>query len=415
MVEFDRFELDNGLRVLFHKDITTPMAVVNILFDVGARDESPERTGFAHLFEHLMFGGSINIPNFDGPLQEAGGSNNAFTSNDITNYYDVVPVQNLETALWLESDRMLSLAFTEKSLEVQRSVVIEEFKQRYLNQPYGDLWLEFRPLAYQVHPYRWATIGKNIEHIQEATMEEVKGFFKTHYHPGNAILCIAGNLDLDEVKRLVTKWYGDIPAQEKKVRNLPQEPKQTEFRTKTIERDVPSDVYTYGFKMVGKGQKGYYEADLISDILGRGKSSRLYKRLKKELELVTEINAYVMGSIDPGMLMLSIHPSNGVTLEQIDTEIWNIIEELKSTLVEKPELEKIINKVKTTKAFSEQGVLNKSMALAMNELMGDANFINTETDEYEKVTVESIQEQAKEILQKTNCSQLIIKAKKNDE
>ncbi|HLV40777.1 MAG TPA: pitrilysin family protein [Brumimicrobium sp.] len=415
MVEFDRFELDNGLRVLFHKDITTPMAVVNTLFDVGARDESPERTGFAHLFEHLMFGGSINIPNFDGPLQEAGGSNNAFTSNDITNYYDVVPVQNLETALWLESDRMLSLAFTEKSLEVQRSVVIEEFKQRYLNQPYGDLWLEFRPLAYQVHPYRWATIGKNIEHIQEATMEEVKGFFKTHYHPGNAILCIAGNLDLDEVKRLVTKWYGDIPAQEKKVRNLPQEPKQTEFRTKTIERDVPSDVYTYGFKMVGKGQKGYYEADLISDILGRGKSSRLYKRLKKELELVTEINAYVMGSIDPGMLMLSIHPSNGVTLEQIDTEIWNIIEELKSTLVEKPELEKIINKVKTTKAFSEQGVLNKSMALAMNELMGDANFINTETDEYEKVTVESIQEQAKEILQKTNCSQLIIKAKKNDE
>ena len=414
MVEFDRFELDNGLRVIFHKDVTTPMAVVNTLFDVGARDESPERTGFAHLFEHLMFGGSINIPNFDGPLQDAGGSNNAFTSNDITNYYDVVPVQNLETALWLESDRMLSLAFTEKSLEVQRSVVIEEFKQRYLNQPYGDLWLEFRPLAYQVHPYRWATIGKNIEHIQEATMEEVKGFFKTHYHPGNAILCIAGNLELEEVKRLVTKWYGDIPAQKKKVRNLPQEPKQTEFRTKTIEREVPSDVYTYGFKMVGKGQEGFYEADLISDILGRGNSSRLYKRLKKDLEFVTEINAYVMGSTDTGMLVLSIHPSDGVTLEQIDEELWKILEELKSTLVEKPELEKIINKVKTSKAFSEQGVLNKSMALSINELMGDANLINTETSAYEKVTVEGIQEQAKQIFQKTNCSQLIIKAKKND-
>ncbi|HZH87458.1 MAG TPA: pitrilysin family protein [Brumimicrobium sp.] len=415
MVEFERFELDNGLRVIFHKDVTTPMAVVNTLFDVGARDESPERTGFAHLFEHLMFGGSINIPNFDGPLQEAGGSNNAFTSNDITNYYDVVPVQNLETVLWLESDRMLSLAFTEKSLEVQRSVVIEEFKQRYLNQPYGDLWLEFRPLAYEVHPYRWATIGKNIEHIKEATMGEVKDFFKTHYHPGNAILVIAGNLELEEVKRLVIKWYGDIPAREKKVRNLPQEPKQTEFRTKTIERDVPSDVYTYGFKMAGKGQQGYYEADLISDVLGRGNSSRLYKRLKKELELVTEINAYIMGSSDPGMLMLSIHPSDGATLAQIDTEIWKIIDELKSTLIKKPELEKIINKVKTTKAFSEQGVLNKSMALAMNELMGDANLINTETEEYEKVTVEGIQKYAKEILQKTNCSQLIIKAKKNDE
>lgn len=414
MVEFERFELDNGLRVIFHKDTTTPMAVVNTLYDVGARDESPERTGFAHLFEHLMFGGSINIPNFDGPLQEAGGSNNAFTSNDITNYYDVLPVQNLETALWLESDRMLSLAFTEKSLEVQRSVVIEEFKQRYLNQPYGDLWLEFRPLAYKVHPYRWATIGKNIEHIQEATMEEVKDFFHTHYHPGNAILVIAGNLDLEEVKRLVKKWYGDIPARKKKVRNLPQEPKQTEFRTKTIERDVPSDVYTYGFKMAGKGQQGYYEADLISDILGRGKSSRLYKRLKKELELVTEINAYIMGSNDPGMLMLSIHPNDGATLEEIDAEIWAVLEELKSNLIEETELEKIINKVKTTKAFSEQGVLNKSMALAMNELLGDANLINTETAEYEKVTVQGIQEQAKEILQKTNCSQLIIKAKKND-
>lgn len=414
MVKFERFELDNGLRVIFHKDITTPMAVVNTLYDVGARDESPERTGFAHLFEHLMFGGSVNIPNFDGPLQEAGGSNNAFTSNDITNYYDVVPVQNLETALWLESDRMLSLAFTEKSLEVQRSVVIEEFKQRYLNQPYGDLWLEFRPLAYKVHPYRWATIGKNIEHIQEATMEEVKAFFKAHYYPGNAILCIAGNLELEEVKRLVEKWYGDIPSQEKKVRNLPQEPKQTEFRTKTIERDVPSDLYTYGFKMPGKGQKGYYAADLISDILGRGESSRLYKQLKKKLELVTNINAYVMGSMDTGLLILSVHPSDNATLEEIDAEIWAILDELKSTLIEEAELEKIINKVKTTKAFSEQGVLNKSMALAMNELQGDANFINTETAEYEKVTVEEIRIQANEILQKTNCTQLIIKAKKDD-
>lgn len=414
MIRYNRFTLDNGLRVIFHQDKTTPMAVVNTLFDVGARDESPERTGFAHLFEHLMFGGSINIPNFDGPLQQAGGNNNAFTSNDFTNYYDVVPVQNIETALWLESDRMLSLAFTPKSLEVQRNVVIEEFKQRYLNQPYGDLWLTFRPMAYKKHPYRWATIGKNMAHIEEATMQEVKDFFYTHYTPENAILCIAGNLELANVKEMVTKWYGAIPARNSPVRNLPVEPKQTEFRSKTIEQDVPSDLYTYGFKMPGKGKDGYVEADLISDILGRGKSSRLYKRLNKELDLVTEINAYVLGSLDQGMLMISVQPTNHESLDKIDTEIWKVIAELKAQLIEKHELEKIINKVKTTLAMHEQGILNKSIALCSAELMGDANLVNTELEEYEKITPKSIQRVAQEILQKTNCTRLIIKSKKND-
>jgi len=210
MIKFDRFTLGNGLRVLFHKDVTTPMAVVNTLYDVGAKDETESKTGFAHLFEHLMFGGSLNIPEFDTPLQLAGGENNAFTSNDVTNYYEVLPKQNIETALWLESDRMLSLAFTEKSLEVQRSVVIEEFKQRYLNQPYGDVWLEMRPLAYQKHPYKWATIGKELKHIEDATMDDVKAFFKKHYCPSNAILTIAGNFELHEVKQMVDKWYSDI-------------------------------------------------------------------------------------------------------------------------------------------------------------------------------------------------------------
>src|SRR5882762_10287024 len=202
MVKFNKFTLDNGLRVIVHEDNTTPMAVLNILYDVGARDEDPEQTGFAHLFEHLMFGGSVNIPHYDEPLQRVGGENNAFTSNDITNYYITLPAANIETAFWLESDRMLSLAFSEKSLEVQRNVVIEEFKQRYLNQPYGDVWLKLRPLAYKVHPYQWATIGKEISHIENATMDDVKGFFFKHYLPPNAILVVAGNVTVDQVKSL---------------------------------------------------------------------------------------------------------------------------------------------------------------------------------------------------------------------
>lgn len=412
MVTFERFTLDNGLRVIFHQDKTTPMAVVNTLYDVGARDEDPNRTGFAHLFEHLMFGGSINIPNFDGPLQKAGGTNNAFTNNDITNYYNVLPVQNIETALWLESDRMLSLAFTEKSLEVQRSVVIEEFKQRYLNQPYGDLWLELRPLAYKVHPYQWATIGKNMIHIEEATMEEVKAFFKKYYHPGNAILCIAGNLELEEVKNLVEKWYGDIPAREKHVRDIPTEPKQTEFRTKTIVRDVPSDLYTYAFKTPSRFDKDFFATSLLTDILGRGKSSRLYKRLKKELELVTEVSAYATGSVDPGLLTVSIHPSDNITLEQIDEEFWKILNEVREELVNETELIKNLNKFKTTKAFAEQGVMQRSLSLCVYEWLGDAELINTDMNSYEQVTTEDIQKVARDILNKENCSQLIIKAKK---
>jgi predicted Zn-dependent peptidase len=282
MIHFERYILKNGLTLLFHKDTTTPLAVVNTLFDVGARDESEEKTGFAHLFEHLMFGGSVNIPDFDAPLQMAGGESNAFTSNDITNYYDVLPKTNIETALWLESDRMLSLAFTDKSLEVQRNVVIEEFKQRYLNQPYGDVWLELRPLAYTNHPYKWATIGKEIKHIEEAKMDDVKAFFKKHYCPANAILCIAGNFEFEEIKALVEKWYGDIPAGIKPARILDAEPVQEEYREKTIERAVPTDAFYYAFKMPERRNELYYIADLLSDALGRDKSARLFVSLKKE-------------------------------------------------------------------------------------------------------------------------------------
>src|SRR5690606_37630761 len=323
MINYDKFTLENGLTVLFHKDVTTPMAVVNTLYDVGARDESEEQTGFAHLFEHLMFGGSINIPDFDTPLQNAGGENNAFTSNDITNYYDVVPAQNLETALWLESDRMLSLAFTDKSLEVQRSVVIEEFKQRYLNQPYGDVWLQLRPLAYKVHPYKWATIGKEIKHIEDATMDDVKAFFKKHYSPSNAILCIAGNFELDYIKEVVEKWYGSIPSGKKYARILKQEPAQVEYREKTIQRKVPVNAFYYAFKMPERKNPDYYVADVLSDALGRDKSSRLYRILKKEKELVSEISAYITGSLDEGLLVIYGKLVNGVSFETLDEALWS--------------------------------------------------------------------------------------------
>lgn len=410
MIHFEKFTLANGLRVLFHNDPNTPMAIVNTLYDVGARDEDPNRTGFAHLFEHLMFGGSVNIPDFDGPLQWAGGESNAFTSNDITNYYDSLPAHNLETALWLESDRMLSLAFTPQSLEVQRSVVIEEFKQRYLNQPYGDVWLEFRPLAYKEHPYQWATIGKNIQHIEEATMEDVKAFFKRFYTPSNAILCIAGNLELDYVKSAVEKWFGEIPSVQVPKRSLVQEPVQQEYRIKTIERKVPSDAFYYGFKMPGRTEEGYYTADLLSDVMGRGQTSRLFVRLKKELDLVAEINAYVMGSHDTGLLMISGKANEGVELEQIDSEIWRVIEELKVAEISSAEHQKNVNKVRTTKVFSEQGILNKAMALCLHELFGDANGVNLENEQYDQITPKEIWEKANGMLHEKNCSRMFIKA-----
>ena len=414
MINYDKFTLENGLTVLFHKDITTPMAVVNTLYDVGARDESEEQTGFAHLFEHLMFGGSVNIPEFDTPLQLAGGENNAFTSNDITNYYDVLPVNNIETALWLESDRMLSLAFTDKSLEVQRSVVIEEFKQRYLNQPYGDVWLELRPLVYTVHPYKLATIGKEIKHIEDATMDDVKAFFKKHYSPANAILCIAGNLELDDVKTMVKKWFGDIPKQEKPIRNIPKEPKQTEFREKTIERKVPADAFYYAFRMVDRKHEDYFVYDTLSDALGRDKSYRLYVSLKKEQNLVSNISAYVMGSLDEGLLVISGKLNDGVSFEEMDAAFWKELDNAKTIHLSDDELLKIMNKIRTSKEFGDQGTLNRAMNLCSYELLGDANMINHESEMYQKITSDDIHRVANIVLQKTNCSLLKVKAIHND-
>jgi len=414
MIEFERFTLKNGLRVLFHQDVTTPMAVVNTLYDVGARDENENKTGFAHLFEHLMFGGSVHIPDFDAPLQNAGGESNAFTSNDLTNYYNVLPKENIETALWLESDRMLSLAFTPKSLEVQRNVVIEEFKQRYLNQPYGDVWLELRPLAYEVHPYKWATIGKNIQHIEDATMEDVRSFFKKHYHPANAVLCIAGNFELEEVKMLVEKYYGEIPAQEKNIRILDKEPDQSIFKEKTIYRNVPADAFYFAFKMPERKDPKYYIVDALSDALGREKSSRLFVELKKEKKLCSEIQAYINGNIDEGLLIISGKLNSGVDFGDFEKALWACIDDFSKSFMSDEEMIKLVNKIRTSKEFQEQGLLNRAMNLSFFELLGNANGINEELEIYQKITVHHIQEIAKRILKQTNCSLLRVIADKNE-
>ncbi|MFA6249639.1 MAG: pitrilysin family protein [Mucilaginibacter sp.] len=412
MVKFNRFTLDNGLRVIVHEDNTTPMAVLNILYDVGARDENPEQTGFAHLFEHLMFGGSINIPNYDGPLQRVGGENNAFTSNDITNYYITLPSANLETAFWLESDRMLSLAFSEKSLEVQRNVVIEEFKQRYLNQPYGDVWLKLRPMVYKKHPYRWATIGKTIKHIEDAKIEDVKAFFKKHYNPQNAIMVVGGDVKTEDVRAMAEKWFGPIPAGDKYVRNLPQEPAQKKERRETVTAKVPlNDVYI-AFQMEGRLDESYYAVELMSDILSRGNSSRLYRSLVKDKPLFSEVHAYITGSLDKGMFVLEGKPLEGVSIEQAEQALWQEVEKLKTEDVPADELTKVKNKTESTLVFSEMSLLDKAMNLAFYELMGDAADFNQESEKFLAVTAQQINDHANLIFRKENSSTLVYLAQK---
>jgi zinc protease len=413
MVDFNRFTLANGLRVLVHEDPTTPMAVLNILYDVGARDEDPNKTGFAHLFEHLMFGGSVNIPNYDEPLQRVGGENNAFTSNDITNYYITLPAENLETAFWLESDRMLSLAFSEKSLETQRNVVCEEFKQRYLNQPYGDVWLKLRPLAYKKHAYQWATIGKELSHIEEATMEDVKAFFKKHYNPQNAIMVVGGNVKTDDIKALAEKWFEPIPAGEKYVRNLPQEEPQNEARTETVKANVPLNAIYMAFKMCSRADADYYAFDLMSDILSSGKSSRFHNSLLKEQKLFSEINAYISGSIDAGLFIVEGKLVEGVTIEKAEEAIWMELEKMKTTLVADNELTKVKNKVESVMVFSEMNLLDKAMNLAYYELLGDAASLNNEVEEFLKITADDIQRIAKKTFVKNGSSILYYLTEEN--
>ncbi len=406
MIDFESFTLSNGLKVIVHEDHSAPIAAVNLLYKVGARDENPDKTGFAHLFEHLMFGGSKHVKSYDEPLQMVGGDNNAFTSNDITNYYITLPAANLETAFWLESDRMLSLSFDPKVLEVQKSVVIEEFKQRYLNQPYGDVWLKMRPLAYKAHSYQWATIGKDITQIERATMEDVKDFFFRFYVPNNAILVVAGDVSLDQVKRLSEKWFGPIPQGKDVVRDIPKEPVQMEKRLLEVHEDVPLDALYMAFHMPGRNEDNYHSTDLLSDILGRGKSSLLYNRLLEEERIFNSISAHVTGSIDPGLFVIQGNLNEGQTIEEAEKAIWRVIEELKRSELSSSDVQKVKNKAESTLVFTEMELLNRAMNLAFAEMMGDANLVNQEVAKIREIQAEDILSEAREILKPENSSTL---------
>ncbi len=410
MISFSSFTLDNGLRVFVHEDSTVQIAVMNILYDVGSRDERPDKTGFAHLFEHLMFGGSVNIPNYDEPLQLVGGENNAFTNTDITNYYLTVPAANIETGFWLESDRMLSLSFDPKVLDVQRKVVVEEFKQRYLNQPYGDVWLNLRPLVYMVHPYQWATIGKEISHIENATMEDVRGFFFNHYIPNNAILVVAGNVTVDQVKKLSEKWFGPIPAGKKPERKIQAEPAQLSKRKLEVNANVPANALYKAYHMPGRFHADYYASDLLSDILSRGNSSRLYHTLVQKKEIFTSISSFTMGSIDPGLLVISGRVKDGVSLADAEREVDLILDRMMTDGPKEEELQKVKNQALATLEFGEVEVINRAMNIAFAALSGDAALVNQEGDRIQAVTVADVHSMANKIFKESNASVLYYKA-----
>lgn len=409
MINVNRHVLDNGLRIVHSEDTSTQMIALNLLYDVGARDEHPEHTGFAHLFEHLMFGGSVNIPDYDTPVQKAGGENNAWTNNDMTNYYITLPCKNAEIGFWLESDRMLSLDFNEKSLEVQKNVVTEEFKQRNLNQPYGDVSHIIRDMAYKTHPYRWPTIGKDINHISNATLDEVKEFFYSYYAPNNAILAVSGNITFQETVRLAEKWFGNIPSREIKARELPEEIPQTEERRLTVLRNVPVDTLYMAFHICKRKDKEYYTFDVISDILCNGRSSRLVQKLVQEKKIFSSIDAYISGSIDNGLFHIAGKPCEGISLEEAEEAIWKELERLKKEEIDALELEKVKNRYESEQIFSNINYLTVATNLAYFELIGKAEDINSEVEKYRSVSPEQIAKAAEKCFVPQNCSILYYK------
>ena len=406
MLQFNRFTLGNGLRVIVHEDASTPMAVVNVMYDVGARDEDPSKTGFAHLFEHLMFGGSINIADFETPLQMAGGENNAYTSNDVTNYYIQLPAENLETALWLESDRMLSLAFSEKSLDVQRKVVSEEFKEHYINKPYGDVWFKLRDMAYKKHPYRWMTIGRDLSHIENAALSDVEAFFHKHYNPANAILVVAGNVKTDQVKLLVEKWFGSIPPGKKYIRNIPDEPAQDAARKLEVKANVPLDALYKCWHMARRLDHGYYVADIVTEVLGGGSSSRLFQKLVKEKQLFSNIECYQFGTIDKGLLAIEGKLVKGVKMKDAEAAIEEELKKISSEQISEKELTKVKNKTESAIAFEDMSVMTRANNLAFYELLGDAALFNSDREKYFAVTSEDVKNYSNKIFDEKNSNTL---------
>jgi len=406
MINFSRFRLDNGLRVIVHEDRSTPLVAMNILYDVGSKDENPSFTGMAHLFEHLMYCGTANIPEYDLPLQLAGGENNAFTNNDITNYYLTLPSGNIETAFWLESDRMIEPDFTKKKLDIQKSVVIEEFKQRFLNQPYGDVMLLLRPQAYTIHPYRWPTIGMDISHLENIDLDHVKDFFSQHYTPGNAIVTLAGNIEPVKAYDLAVKWFGSIPASDRAQRTIPLEPVQTKEKKLTVERNVPSDALYKAWHMGPRISEDYSALDLLTDLLAGGESGRLYNRLVRDKNLFSEINAYITSDVDPGLVILSGKLMRGTDIMKADKAVNEVINELKDSALTDYELEKVKNRFESSVVLSNTSILNKAMNLSMYELLGDTDMVNMEVERYRATSKELVRETAMKYLRPENCTTL---------
>lgn len=409
MLQINKHTLANGLKLVHNRDTSTQMVALNVLYQVGARDEHPDHTGFAHLFEHLMFGGSQNIPDYDTPLQLAGGENNAWTNNDITNYYLTVPKQNVEIGFWLESDRMLCLDFSSKSLEVQRGVVMEEFKQRCLNRPYGDTGHLLRPLVYKEHPYQWPTIGKELNHIAQATLQEVEDFFFSFYAPNNAILAVTGNITFEEVVRLAEKWFGPIPRRELKKPNLPAEPQQTEERRLTVERNVPIESLYMAFRMCDRMHPDYYAYDILSDILSNGRSSRLIQHLVHDRQIFSSIDAHISGSIDAGLFHITGKPANGVSLEDAEKAVWEELQIISNELIDEEELEKVKNKFESTQIFGNLNYLNVATNLAWFEMLSRAEDMDKEVENYRAVTSQQLMDVARKAFTRTNYSVLIYK------
>jgi zinc protease len=404
MIQYERFELENGLRVILHEDQTTPMAAVSVVYDVGSRDEHFNKTGFAHLFEHLMFSGSLNVQDFDTPIQLAGGENNGFTNNDMINFYEFAPAENIETLLWLESDRMLSLDINQKKLNIQKKVVVEEFKETVLNEPYGDIWHHILPMAYTSHSYKWPTIGVDFKHIEEAKIDDVKTFYKNYFHPQNAILCIAGKINIEKSKELVHKWFGNIPSGNKIMRDIPQEPEQEELRSKTVQGQIPVNSIYFAYKMPARRSHDYLICDLISDLLSDGPSSVLYKKLVKEDKIFTEVDAYLLGSMDEGLFIIEGKLTDNHTLEKGESSILEIIEEFKNSLISSTDVEKILNRIEYSQLTSEYGIMNKALNLCYYELLGDVELINTEVEKYKQISPADIQRVANQIFQNSKVN-----------
>lgn len=411
MISYEKITLQNGLTVLMHEDNNTPIAGISVLYKVGSRDEHPEKTGFAHLFEHLMFGGSLNIPDYDEVMQRAGGENNAYTNHDYTHFFTTLPAVNIETALWLESDRMLELMLQKEVLDVQKKVVVEEFYETCLNQPYGDVWHELSALNYEKHPYKWPTIGIDPSHIEKANLSDVKKFYQKFYHPGNAVLVIAGPISIKRMKELAKKWFNDIPSGKQIQRKYHPEPAKDTARYRQSQSEVPVDAIYMAFPCPPRADKTFYAVDLLSDIFSNGPSSRLIHRLTREKKYFHQIDCYVTGDFDPGLFVFEGRPANGISLQSAEEIIMNEINDLKSQLIDSSELQKWKNKAESTLVLSEMGIQSKSMNLGFFEALGSVDLMNEESAIYQSITAEEIQEAAQKWLGENQKSVLTYKGK----